>query len=597
MSSIEKIKSNSSTPTTMVYGAGNAFGKELINTIIEHGGLCIVVDEYTQKNFQVYSHFLQNNRFVFIEKSKISNFIPNLVRLDYLAFFSPSVNSLERNVALDDFLNSTNQLAEYVSIAEKFSSKFILIGSIYAYQVFMSYRYEMNPDAGSTYTSSELQRYSESFVIECIEKLNLDARIVRLGEGVGNMVDMTNRTDLVNYIKSAVTGNNIKIYNEGLDSHYFVNTDDGAFAVIKALFSKSSKGKIYNVAYSTPITSLELAYLIQDLEPNSGVIDFIRTDSERTISKIIINDADLKSISWAPKISLERSIAQSIDFIQDTMIASQDFSDVNEFDQLSRKRVNRKVKYEIEDVAVTESEKINVENKTFDRFRENDISAEVELENYDFPEKIEPVSVAKTSVSQNIVDENIIQSPLDIVNKKYNYPKLILSLLLLAIFLVAILIFIVLPFINRYKAVEDLRTSLSSPEIYSSSELSRIYKNFELVQSSSNILGVSFQKIDAGFYDKLFSTMGRISSLKDKINLVDSKYKSMIFHSNEGYLEIIGDSSKPSGKVYLSNAELQSINDSITELTANSSSVTEEPYLSLYKSFLSTYVDFVKSIK
>jgi hypothetical protein len=148
---------------------------------------------------------------------------------------------------------------------------------------------------------------------EYAQKAQLNTRIVRLGELVGEGVEFNNKTPLGRLIFEAINGDDLKIYGDGLEEEYYVNYLDATYGILKAQFTPNTKGKTFSLSNEEAITVLSLAYKIQELETKSGEIKFL--DERKGISplKLYKPAPNLSTIGWRPKVSFERSLSQSIE--------------------------------------------------------------------------------------------------------------------------------------------------------------------------------------------------------------------------------------------------------------------------------------------
>jgi nucleoside-diphosphate-sugar epimerase len=98
-------------------------------------------------------------------------------------------------------------------------------------------------DKHTVYTEMEIQRYAESLTLEYVNKMDLNARILRLGEVIGSGIDLTKRTMFNQFLIAAVTGRELSIKNDGLESDFYVHLMDAAYGIVKAHSARTLKGR------------------------------------------------------------------------------------------------------------------------------------------------------------------------------------------------------------------------------------------------------------------------------------------------------------------------------------------------------------------
>ncbi len=133
---------------------------------------------------------------------------------------------------------------------------------------------------------------------------------MRLGEVFGPKVNLSGT--LGRAIKQVIDAETIKIKGEGLEKEYFIYIDDASEAIVRALLTKNTNGKIFPISYEKPISAIELAYLIKSITDNTK-IEFEKED------KYIIEIPEVKNIQrdnlsilgWKPRKTLEEGIKET----------------------------------------------------------------------------------------------------------------------------------------------------------------------------------------------------------------------------------------------------------------------------------------------
>jgi hypothetical protein len=164
----------------------------------------------------------------------------------------------------------------------------------------------------TVYTDMEVQRYAESLTLEYVNKVKLNARIVRLGELIGQGMDFNKRSAFINLVLAAVTGRPLELSGDGLESEWFVHLLDAAYGVIKAQFTKDTVGEIFSLAYEQSITHLSIAYKLQELEPSAKEISFVETGNNLPPLRLHKPAPNLAKIGWRPRMELDKAMMESI---------------------------------------------------------------------------------------------------------------------------------------------------------------------------------------------------------------------------------------------------------------------------------------------
>ncbi|MEP7103752.1 MAG: DUF4012 domain-containing protein [Candidatus Dojkabacteria bacterium] len=313
-----RLKNTIKYPTSLIIGGLSKLGLEIADSLIEQGGYVIIVDSYTQENLIKLNSFPKDALVSFLDFTTIPNLDEEIRRLDYVFYFAHDTGDTVAQISTQDFLNFSNYYDSTLKLATKFDAKVLLTTSIKAHQRVLAndeLGSSYTPDAAAkhkVYTNLELQRYAESLSMEYFERVNLDVRIVRLAEIIGDGIDFNKNTPFVDLILSAAKEENLKLKKDGLDTEFLVHVLDAAYGIIKAQFSPNTKGNIYSLSYDNQFSHLSIAYKIQEVEENAQNIEFIDEKDNLPTIKFYKPAPNLSQIGWTTRVPFEKAIKQSI---------------------------------------------------------------------------------------------------------------------------------------------------------------------------------------------------------------------------------------------------------------------------------------------
>ncbi|MBN2016165.1 NAD-dependent epimerase/dehydratase family protein [Candidatus Dojkabacteria bacterium] len=314
---LEKLTKHKNAPVTLIFKGANVLGIEVAKLLIEQGAFVVLIDEYTQQKKNMASSVLNEELFSFVDISGISSLVETVEHVDYIFFLNHENYDSKENISTSEFLDKSNTLDRLLQLATEKKSKFLLTSSIKLHQIIQGKKdvvsdFDLDDDSLS-YTNLEVQRYAENLTWEYYKRGGLNARIVRIGEILGEGIDFNKDALVVRYIKDAISGQKLSVEGDGLENLYFVHVLDAAYGLIKAQFTEKTSGQVYSLVIPRDITILNLAYKILDLEPRAGGIDFI-DQKEKDELHVYKPAKNLKSIGWKPKVSFERALASTIDY-------------------------------------------------------------------------------------------------------------------------------------------------------------------------------------------------------------------------------------------------------------------------------------------
>lgn len=313
---LEKLSKHRHEPKAVIFRGACKLGVELANLLIEQGAYVIVIDEYSKDKKRKVLSLLENELFSFVDVSGTASLADSIEKLDYIFYFNHDVDDPDEEVSTSDFLERSNSLDRLLRLGVEKNSKFLLTTSIQIHRILQTRQtapLDMDLGEDLSYTALEVQRYAENLTWEYFKKSGLDARIIRISEVLGEGVDLDKDSIVIRFIKKAINGEKVEVEGDGLEKLYFVHVLDAAYGLVKAQFTPKTSGKIYSLVIPQDITVLNLAYKILDLEPRAAGIDFV--DKKGQVGIEVYKPApNLKKIGWKPKVSFERSLAQTISF-------------------------------------------------------------------------------------------------------------------------------------------------------------------------------------------------------------------------------------------------------------------------------------------
>ncbi len=325
MYDLNKLKNTLKFPTSIIVRGQDLLGIELAKSLLEQGGFVILIDKGSQevsKYIHLISHY---ENLVILDYSGLVDLTQELRRLDYVFYLNHQIADLTQKVSTHENLQASNYLDAVLDLTAKFDAKFLLSTSIKAHQQLVSdrvldFNYNINSQENYTiYSELDIQRYAESLVKEYQEKVGINARIVRIGTLLGKGMEINLQSHLIKLIIQGLQGKNLVMPGDGLESDYYIHYLDAAYGLIKAQFTPNTKGNIYTLANEEEISILSIAYKLLEVLPNAKEIKFDANDHSLPALKLYKPAKNLLVIGWKPRISMERALTQTIDYLKNRL--------------------------------------------------------------------------------------------------------------------------------------------------------------------------------------------------------------------------------------------------------------------------------------
>ena len=216
-----KARHHSSTsshlPTALVAGAAGFIGSHLCASLLHQNSRVYGIDNWTTGKKQNIKPLLKNKNFVFIEHDLNKPLKTSLPQVDYifhLAGVEAYINGLD--VSLETLLVNSLGTRELLEISKKQNAKFLLASTTDIFQGFLSssdlaHYYGSNHAKEEAYSHHEAKRFSEAITFEYLNRHQLDARIVRLGNVYGPNMDLKSGNQISRLLVAAKKQSPLKI--------------------------------------------------------------------------------------------------------------------------------------------------------------------------------------------------------------------------------------------------------------------------------------------------------------------------------------------------------------------------------------------------
>ena len=167
----------------------------------------------------------------------------------------------------------------------------------------------------------EGKRVSETLATDYHRQFNTDIRIARIFNTFGPRMDVNDGRVISNFIVQALKNEDLTVYGDGLQIRSFCYVTDLIEGLI-TLFLSSSLHEPINLGKPEPITMKTLAEnIIKITKSNSKIIYLPMPEDDPKLREPDITKA-IKLLNWAPKISTEKGLNQTIDYFK-TVLATE----------------------------------------------------------------------------------------------------------------------------------------------------------------------------------------------------------------------------------------------------------------------------------
>lgn len=319
------IKKNSSIPTVLISGGAGFVGSHLAESMLEKKARVIVLDNFKTGKDSFVSHLVTNPNFALYDCDINLGLPKDIESVDYIFHLA----GLEEYLYSKDFLDLdallTNSIGtkNLLDLAKASDAKFLLTSTIDVYQGRLS-QLTLNNYFGFTqlednkYSLTEAKRFAEAIVWEYFKKYSIDVRIVRLPEIFGPRMSLEASGFMGSLMRNLVEHKDLTIKGEGNAKDYYLYITDAIAGIIKAQFNDATKGNIYSLVETAPVSALELAYIFKGLAEGAVEINF-SADPKATVNAVpetrVPDNFNLGDLAWEPRVPIKEGITNTLKWL------------------------------------------------------------------------------------------------------------------------------------------------------------------------------------------------------------------------------------------------------------------------------------------
>jgi nucleoside-diphosphate-sugar epimerase len=304
-------------PTTVILHGGNTLGIKLSETLATQRSHIILIDEFTRTTKDAINVIRKKQAADAYDLSAVPTLSENLRRVDYVIILLDQYLSNNPSVSSKKFLTETNVIDTLCKLALQQGAKVILTTSLDLHRRLVTTQHSQadtlkDVSAQRPYSTIELQHYCENLVAEYHDQSMLNVRIARIGELMGDGIQLTRSSIFIQMLKESITRPRITIPSEGLDSMFYVHTLDAVYGIVKALFSNKTNGEVYSLTYPDEISTLNLAYKILEMNPVASEIAFGKDSNSVLPTHIYVPAKNMSRLGWEPKIPFDQALHETM---------------------------------------------------------------------------------------------------------------------------------------------------------------------------------------------------------------------------------------------------------------------------------------------
>lgn len=323
--------------TVLVAGGAGFIGSHLCKQLLNDNYKVVCIDNFLTSDKNNLQSLIKNPEFTLIEKDIInpihnSELSPRgeagkIQNLDYVVHLaspaSPNQKSAKSyiNFPIETLLVNSVGTYNLLELARNFNSKFLYASSSEVYgdpevsPQKEDYFGNVNPN-GIRSVYDEGKRFGEAMTMGFVRKHNLDARIIRIFNTYGPIMQADDGRVVSNFINQAIKNDPITVYGNGSQTRSLCYIDDMILGIKLAMFSPNTKGEVFNLGNPDERPVLDIANLIKNMVGSSSEIAFEDLPSDDPKERKPDIERAKNSLGWIPKVTIEEGLRKTIDYFR-----------------------------------------------------------------------------------------------------------------------------------------------------------------------------------------------------------------------------------------------------------------------------------------
>jgi dTDP-glucose 4,6-dehydratase len=307
----------------LITGGAGFIGSHLGDYLLERGHEVIAMDNLSTGSTDNIAHLVGHDSFRFI-KHNVTDFIYVEGPLDavlHLASLPSPVDYL--NYPIQTLKVGALGTHKALGLAKAKGARFLLASTSEVYGDPLEhpqsedYWGNVNP-VGPRGVYDESKRFAEALAMAYHRYHGVETRIARIFNTYGPRMRLDDGRVVPNFIRQALTGEPLTVYDEGTRTRSFCYVSDLVEGMVRLLMS--GEATPVNLGNPQEMTILEFAHKVRDVTGSASEILFVHPRDERTKDDPMVRQPDItkarRVLGWEPEVSLEEGLIKTFEWFR-----------------------------------------------------------------------------------------------------------------------------------------------------------------------------------------------------------------------------------------------------------------------------------------
>ena len=308
-------------PRTLITGGSGFLGSHLCDYLLNKGHEVICMDNLITGSLNNIKH-IKSDKFKFIEHN-VTQFINLHGSLDYILHFASPASPIDYlKFPIPTLKVGALGTHNALGLARKKNSVFLTASTSEVYGDPLihpqdeNYWGNVNP-IGPRGVYDEAKRFAEAITMAYHRYHNIDTKIVRIFNTYGPRMRINDGRAIPNFIKQALTGENLTAYGDGSQTRSFCYVSDLIDGIYRLLISDLNDP--VNIGNPIEMTIKQMAEkILQATNSHSKVAYMPLPIDDPKVRQPNIGKA-IKYLNWNPKVHLNEGLKTTIEYFKEQL--------------------------------------------------------------------------------------------------------------------------------------------------------------------------------------------------------------------------------------------------------------------------------------
>ena len=311
-------------PRTLVTGGAGFLGSHLCEYLLNKGHEVICMDNLITGSKQNISN-IENDAFHFVNHN-VSEFINIDGNLDYILHFASPASPIDYlELPIQTLKVGALGTHNALGLAKAKNAVFLLASTSEVYGDPLihpqpeEYWGNVNP-IGPRGVYDEAKRFAEAITMAYHRTHGINTKIVRIFNTYGPRMRIKDGRAIPNFLKQALTGEDLTIYGNGSQTRSFCFVTDLVEGIFRLLISEQHKP--VNIGNPNEMTIRQMAdKILQATQSNSRIVNVpLPEDDPKTRQPNITLAKEI--LNWEPKVSLDEGLKSTLEYFKQNLKTS-----------------------------------------------------------------------------------------------------------------------------------------------------------------------------------------------------------------------------------------------------------------------------------